>query len=241
MFLSQSFSLISINFPRSKASDPCSVIFKEKARIQRNLIDPASSIDSLNELTQQPEIFASGLFDGFSQTFSSRLVGTLVGNVIAIFLLKLVSDWIWQTARNKYTDFIDSITRPFKSTPQESKSNNFMSKISGNQENFVSDTFLSPSAYLTLLFCILIDFGGEASFLLPGVGEAEDVAWAPLSAFLLSNIFGSNVITSLDFIKEILPGSDILPVAVIAWILKYKYPNSEAAKYLGLSKEDKKK
>jgi hypothetical protein len=192
------------------------------------------------------------LLDGFSHTFSSRLIGVLAGNVVAIFLLKIMTDWIWQSARNKYTDVIDSITKPFRSSTPDSKKSNSNSNSNqkttiGNEDETTTivsvqnDQPLPPSAYLTLVLCILIDFGGDASFLLPGIGEAEDAAWAPLSAFLLSNIFGSNVVTTLDFIKEALPGTDILPVAVIAWLLKNKFPDSSAAKYLGLSREDKKK
>ena len=224
-----------------------SVFFsKANSRIQRHLLDPATSVtdvgSSLNDLAQQPEIFASGLLDGFSHTFSSRLIGVLAGNVVAIFLLKIITDWIWQSARNKYADVVDSITKPFRSTPREMKSKSKSDQsivAAGKEVESDVDTPLPPSAYLTLVLCILIDFGGDASFLLPGIGEAEDAAWAPLSAFLLSNIFGSNVVTTLDFVKEALPGTDVIPMAVIAWLLKNKYPDSSAARYLGLSRENK--
>ena len=63
----------------------------------------------------------------------------------------------------------------------------------------------------------------------------EDTIWAPLSAYILSQLFGSNIISGIEFAKEILPGTDFIPVAILAWTLKYKYPDSQASKFLGLT------
>lgn len=210
----------------------------QRRRLVESVDTLTNSAGALDQLAQQPEMFASGLLDGFAHTFSSRLVGVLAGNVAAVFVLKLITDWIWRTARTKYEDLLNSITKPFQASPR-SKNGDLATSI--NNMGVESEAALPPSAYFTLILCILIDFGGDASYLLPGVGEAEDAAWAPLSAFLLSNIFGSNVVTTLDFVKEALPGTDILPVAVIAWLLKYRFPDSGASKYLGLSSDNKKK
>jgi hypothetical protein len=71
-----------------------------------------------------------------------------------------------------------------------------------------------------LLLCILIDFIGVASFAAPGVGEATDVAWAPISAVLVNYLFGNGVFTALAFAEELLPGFDIIPTATIAWFVE---------------------
>jgi hypothetical protein len=48
-----------------------------------------------------------------------------------------------------------------------------------------------------------------------GVGEVEDVIWAPLSSLALVYLFGSTSVAGLDFLKEILPFTDVLPVATL--------------------------
>ena len=66
------------------------------------------------------------------------------------------------------------------------------------------------------------------------------MAWAPLSAYLLKQILGSNSVASIDFIKEILPGTDLIPVASIAWLLKNVYPQSPLTRLLGLEPKEEK-
>ena len=73
---------------------------------------------------------------------------------------------------------------------------------------------------LKLILCILIDFVGVASFAAPGLGEATDVAWAPISAVLVNYLFGNGVFTALAFVEELLPGFDIVPTATIAWFVE---------------------
>jgi hypothetical protein len=88
--------------------------------------------------------------------------------------------------------------------------------------------------WLKLIPCVLIDLGGDASYLLPLIGDIGDFAWAPTSAALLRQLFGSNQIAAFDFIKEALPLTDIIPVATIAWTLETFAPESPAAKALGI-------
>jgi len=90
-----------------------------------------------------------------------------------------------------------------------------------------------------LYLCIFIDIIGDTSYLFPGVGEGEDLLWAPLSALAVSTIFKSRAVGTIDFAKEILPFSDLLPVATLSWVLKYLYPDSSLAKLLGLSNATK--
>jgi len=103
--------------------------------------------------------------------------------------------------------------------------------FSKGQERVESGELDLTSLYL----CIFIDLIGDSSYLLPGVGENEDLIWAPISALLLSAALGSAQVGTLDFVKEALPFTDALPVATLAWVLKNVYPESGPAKLLGLS------
>ena len=93
--------------------------------------------------------------------------------------------------------------------------------------------------YTTSLHSLIIDFVGDTSFLLPGIGEAEDIVAAPLEALLIGKLFDSNFVTFVEFAKEILPGTDILPVATIAWFLENVFDDSDLAKLLQLGENNK--
>ncbi|KAJ1631747.1 hypothetical protein T492DRAFT_612790 [Pavlovales sp. CCMP2436] len=94
--------------------------------------------------------------------------------------------------------------------------------------------------WLKLIPCILLDLGGDASYILPFVGEIGDTTWAPTSAFLVRSLFNSNAIAGIDFVKEALPFTDFIPVATIAWALETFAPESAAAKALGIKSADEK-
>ena len=130
---------------------------------------------------------------------------------------------------------------------KDNKSNNNDDKFSTNNiendnDNKLKTKSIPVEAWGKLIICIAIDFLGDASYVIPGIGELEDVAWAPLSAFLLSKLFNNNVLTSFEFIKEVLPGTDIIPVATISWLLQYVFSDTFISNSLQLSnkKDDKK-
>lgn len=90
---------------------------------------------------------------------------------------------------------------------------------------------------LTLLAaCAALDLLGDASFV-PG-GEGADPLWAPISSLALFYTLDSPVLAAVDFAKELLPFSDILPVATIGWLLRYVYPESDLAKALFKEQEE---
>lgn len=90
--------------------------------------------------------------------------------------------------------------------------------------------------FTVLSVCVAIDLIGDTSFLLPGVGEVEDLIWAPLSSLIVFRIFGSETLATVNFVKELLPVSDILPLATIAWLLENIYSDSDIAKLLALDR-----
>jgi hypothetical protein len=152
--------------------------------------------------------------DSFLNSFVARTIGAIVGNVLSAVVFKYVSDIIFK-----------------KNEPEAVK----------QPERVLKTADISQTAWIQLLFCIMIDLGSDASFLIPGIGELEDVAWAPISAYLLNLVFGSSAISTLEFAKEILPGTDILPVATFAWLLQNIFTDSPLTGALGLKKEDIKK
>jgi len=86
-----------------------------------------------------------------------------------------------------------------------------------------------------LAICLAIDVLGTSSELLPIIGELTDVIYAPIAATLLRNLYGgSNVIFLLEFGEEILPFTDILPLATICWVVDTFAPESGLARLLQL-------
>lgn len=73
----------------------------------------------------------------------------------------------------------------------------------------------------SLVFCILMDLIGMASFSIPLIGEFADIIWAPLSAFIYYRAFGGKkaVFGSVfSFVEELLPGTDIIPTFTLTWL-----------------------
>ena len=71
-----------------------------------------------------------------------------------------------------------------------------------------------------LLVSILIDLIGIATYAVPAIGEVGDFAWAPISAYLVYQLYGNGLIAGIAFAEELLPGLDIVPTATIAWVLE---------------------
>ena len=71
-----------------------------------------------------------------------------------------------------------------------------------------------------LLVSILIDVIGVLTYAVPAIGEAGDLAWAPISAYLVYQLYGNGLIAGIAFAEELLPGLDIIPTATIAWVLE---------------------
>mmetsp|Transcript_21903 Transcript_21903/g.66521 ORF Transcript_21903/g.66521 Transcript_21903/m.66521 type:complete len:207 (+) Transcript_21903:2-622(+) len=151
----------------------------------------------------------------FFSSLGTKLAAFVVGNVLAVVVFSLLSQ--------KLTASVAAEVEEAKGAPARPLS--LVERISS----------LSPGAFLTLLLSLAIDLAGDSSFVLPGIGEAEDAVWAPLSGLMLKVIFGSNAIAGLDFAKEALPFTDVLPVATLAWACKNLYPESSVSKALGLS------
>jgi hypothetical protein len=75
----------------------------------------------------------------------------------------------------------------------------------------------------SLLFCILMDIIGYATYAVPFLGEIGDVLWAPVSSLIFMITFGGwkGALGGVgNFIEEILPGTDFIPSFTIMWFLQ---------------------
>lgn len=74
-----------------------------------------------------------------------------------------------------------------------------------------------------LISAIAIDLIGLSSYFIPAIGEAGDIAWAPISGVLIYLLFPNRKkMAFLGAIEEALPFTDILPTALLAWWQEYK-------------------
>ena len=75
----------------------------------------------------------------------------------------------------------------------------------------------------SLLFCILMDLVGYITYAIPGFGESGDVLWAPVSAIIFFITFGGFKGATgglLNFIEELLPGTDFIPSFTIMYMMQ---------------------
>ena len=81
----------------------------------------------------------------------------------------------------------------------------------------------------SLLFCILMDMIGYASYAIPFLGEIADIIWAPLSSIIFFMSFGGwkGALGGIgNFIEELLPGTDFIPSFTIMWFLQHSKKKS---------------
>jgi hypothetical protein len=75
-----------------------------------------------------------------------------------------------------------------------------------------------------LVYSILLDLVGYASYAIPIVAEITDVIWAPVAAFILSRMYKGTVGTIggiFEFVEELLPWTDFIPTFTLTWIYTY--------------------
>jgi len=78
--------------------------------------------------------------------------------------------------------------------------------------------------FTVLLASLLFDAVGMLSYFFPGVGEATDVIWAPISAWLMTKLYKGKegkIAGVITFIEEAIPGIDVIPTFTLMWIYTY--------------------
>jgi len=75
----------------------------------------------------------------------------------------------------------------------------------------------------SLIFCILMDLVGYATYAVPFLGEMGDIIWAPVSSIIFMSTFGGwkGALGGIgNFIEEFLPGTDFIPSFTIMWFIQ---------------------
>ena len=100
------------------------------------------------------------------------------------------------------------------------------SSSSGGIDGFVRSlgdkvVSLSRDKWWKLIISIVLDLIGLISFLIPVLAELIDVVWAPISALLIFQLYGSSLLSGIAVIEESLPFTDIIPTATIGWLCEF--------------------
>jgi hypothetical protein len=103
---------------------------------------------------------------------------------------------------------------------------------------------LPQNMWTKLAVSLTIDTIGNASYLLPVVGELADVSWAPLQTLLIMAYYDASSpnLKYLSFLEELLPLTDCVPSATLGWLMEFGLPHLPAGVFgstCGASKEEK--
>ena len=91
---------------------------------------------------------------------------------------------------------------------------------------------LDAGQWAKLALCVALDLAGDASELVPVLGEFTDLGFAPVEAALIKALFNSNALAGIGFVEEILPFTDVVPTFTISWCLKNLWPTTPLARRL---------
>ena len=75
----------------------------------------------------------------------------------------------------------------------------------------------------SLIFCIMMDVVGYATYAIPFLGEIGDIIWAPISSIIFMSTFGGwkGALGGIgNFVEEILPGTDFIPSFTIMYFIQ---------------------
>ena len=76
---------------------------------------------------------------------------------------------------------------------------------------------------VSLVFCLIMDLIGYATYAVPFLGEIGDIVWAPISALIFWRTYGSwrgALGGMFNFVEELLPGFDFIPSFTIMYFLQ---------------------
>jgi hypothetical protein len=81
----------------------------------------------------------------------------------------------------------------------------------------------------SLIFCILMDLIGFATYSVPLLGEFGDLLWAPVSSMIFFLTFGGwkGALGGIfNFAEEILPGTDFIPTFTLMYFMQRRSRNT---------------
>lgn len=200
----------------------------------------ATSTTALSACSTLPTLLASDvkIFDGSDVTnavvvsnsywseLSSKLPYLFLANILAAVTFITIASVV--TTQGKF--ILEQVVTSTDSDDETEKRTYNATKFRNANEP------PPPSLDLTkLLLCICIDILGSANEAVPLAGELVDVIYAPIAALLLRQLFsGSNIVFLLEFAEEILPFTDVLPLATICWVVESFFGDGRLAQVLGI-------
>jgi hypothetical protein len=132
-----------------------------------------------------PVVVSNVFWAGLKAKLLSFLIGQLLATAAFIFITSLAAQQIGKVADAVADKLFGGGQREFKPLPDSRAA-----------------TRTAQPDFFKLLICVAVDCIGASSELLPVVGEATDVVWAPIAALILRNLFGgSNVILVMEFVE----------------------------------------
>lgn len=92
---------------------------------------------------------------------------------------------------------------------------------------------MPTNKYKLLLLGLLFDAIGmvTSSWIIPAIGDFSDIAWAPLSAWLMTRMYkgtAGKVAGVVAFVEEIVPFVDLVPSFTLMWIYTFVLKSSNA-------------
>ena len=85
---------------------------------------------------------------------------------------------------------------------------------------------LNANKTRNLVLGIIFDAIGMLSYSIPFVAELSDIAWAPISAYLMTRLYKGNagkIAGVVSFVEEALPFTDVIPTFTIMWFYTYVF------------------
>ena len=204
--------------------------FQNTRRIQMQML-PVTDFASSDGFQLSSILTALDVFDGsriidpvvvssvFWTSLKAKLFSLFIGQILAVFVFAIISSFL-ATQIGTLTDFLskkllgDNAPQKLKIPPKTS--------------------YIAQPDFLKLALCIAIDVIGSSSEVVPIFGSLTDVVWAPIAGYALRSLYESNVLFALEFTEEILPFTDILPLATVCWVVNTFFGDSDLAKLLQL-------
>jgi hypothetical protein len=175
----------------------------------RQMLPDASSI-----ITAGVEVFDGSTIvnpvvvsDVFWASLKGKIIAVIIGQALATVAFGVLS-WFLSSQISQLGDKVTNTLS--KGSTKENPPSTFI------KANEISSFNRPAPDFGKLLICLVIDVLGSSSEIIPILGEVTDVLYAPIAATVLRNLYGNNnILFGLEFAEEILPFTDILPLATI--------------------------
>ena len=139
--------------------------------------------------------------------------------------LALLSGGLMYSTTKKGRDRVGTALSPLVETLVISRPGQTLAYDTGPRPTPVSvlRTVTPTTMWSKLWISLMIDLIGSSSYLLPVVGEAFDLAWAPAQTVIIMAMYDATSpnLKYLSFMEEVMPFTDIIPSASIGWAFEF--------------------